>query len=81
MIESLKERNELLKADNIKMEKKLKEAEGSADIIAKADRFKTSVLEFFQSKYEYLDQKKKPATFAEYMPKALQKYFCKSDLE
>ena len=80
-IASLKERNELLKADNTKMEKKLKEAEGLADMIAKADRFKTSVLEFFQSKYEDLDQKKKPATFAEYMPKALHKYFCKSDLE
>ena len=80
-ISSLKERIELLKADNTKMEKKLKEAEGSADMIAKADRFKTSVLEFFQSKYEDLDQKKKPATFAEYMPKALHKYFCKSDLE
>jgi hypothetical protein len=46
-----------------------------------ADRFKTSVLEYFQIKYEDTEAKKRPDTFAEFMPKALHKYVVKSDLE
>ena len=51
-IASLKERNDYLKADNVKMDKKIKEAEKLAKEVEGADRFKTSVLEYFQNKYE-----------------------------
>ena len=46
-----------------------------------ADRFKNSVLEFFQNKYEDADHKKRPDTFSEFMPKSLQKYFTSQELE
>ena len=80
--ESLKVSNEVLKADNIKMEKKLKEAEKMAKAVDQAERFKNSVLEFFQNKYEDADNKKRPdTTVAEFMPKSLQKYFTSQELE
>ena len=78
---SLKESNDLLKADNTKMEKKIKEAEKMAKAVDQAERFKNSVLEFFQNKYEDADNKKKPDTFSEFMPKSLQKYFTTQELE
>ena len=78
---SLKTHNEMLKADNVKMEKKIKEAEKLAKEVEGADRFKTSVLEYFQIKYEDTEAKKKPDTFAEFMPKSLQKYFVKGELD
>ena len=78
---SLKTHNEMLKAENVKMEKRIKEAEKLAKEIEGADRFKTSVLEYFQIKYEDTDPKKRPDTFAEFMPKSLQKYFVKGELE
>ena len=78
---SLKESNSILKADNIKMEKKLKEAEKMAKAVDQAERFKNSVLEFFQNKYEDADNKKRPDTFSEFMPKSLQKYFTTDELK
>jgi len=78
---SLKESNDLLKADNTKMEKRLKELEKLEKIEEKAERFRNSVFEFFQNKYEDLDEKTRPNTFTEFMPKSLQKYFTKTELE
>ena len=49
--------------------------------VDQADRFRNSVFEFFQNKYEDLDEKKRPNTFTEFMPKSLQKYFTKTELE
>ena len=46
-----------------------------------AGRFKTSVLEFFQNKYKDADNKKKPDTLSEFMPKSLQKYFTTDELK
>ena len=78
---SLKESNDLLKADNTKMEKRLKELEKLEKTVDQADRFRNSVFEFFQNKYEDLDEKKRPNTFTEFMPKSLQKYFTTQELE
>ena len=78
---SLKESNDLLKADNTKMEKKIKELEKLEKTVDQAERFKTSVLEYFQNKYEDLDEKKRPNTFAEFMPSSIRKYFTKTQLD
>ena len=78
---SLKESNALLKADNTKMEKRIKELEKMEKIADQAERFKNSVFEFFQNKYEDLAPTKRPDTFAEFMPKSLQKYFTSQELE
>ena len=50
-------------------------------MLFRSDRFKTSVLEYFQIKYEDTEAKKRPDTFAEFMPKSLQKYFVKGELD
>ena len=78
---SLKESNDLLKADNTKMEKKIKELEKMEKIADQAERFKNSVFEFFQNKYEDLDEKTRPNTFTEFMPSSIRKYFTKTELE
>ena len=78
---SLKESNAILKADNTDKAKKIKELEKLEKMQEKAERFKISVLEFFQIKYEDADNKKKPDTFSEFMPKSLQKYFTTQELE
>ena len=78
---SLKASNDLLKADNTKMEKRLKELEKLEKIADQADRCRNSVFEYFQNKYEDLDEKTRPNTFTEFMPKSLQKYFTKTELE
>ena len=41
---------------------------------------KNSVVEYFQNKYEDLNEKKKPDTLAEFMPSSLPKYFTTSEL-
>ena len=78
---SLKESNAILKADNTDKAKKIKELEKLEKIEEKAERFRNSVFEFFQNKYEDLDEKTRPNTFTEFMPKSLQKYFTKTELE
>ena len=77
---SLKESNGILKADNTDKAKKIKELEKLEKTEEKAERFKTSVLEYFQNKYEELNNKTKPETFSEFMPKSLQKYFTTGEL-
>ena len=71
----------MLKADNTKMDKRIKELEKLEKAVNQAERFKTSVLEFFQNKYEDADNKKRPDIFSEFMPKSLQKYFTAQELE
>ena len=77
---SLKESNDLLKADNTKMEKKIKELEKLEKTVDQADRLKNSVVEYFQNKYEDLNDKKKPDTLAAFMPSSLRKYFTTDEL-
>ena len=77
---SLKESNDLLKANNTKMEKKIKELEKLEKTVDQAERFKTSVLEYFQNKYEDANNKTKPDTLAEFVPSSLRKYFTTGEL-
>ena len=78
---SLKESNAILKADNTDKAKKIKELEKLEKIEEKAERFRNSVFEFFQNKYEDLDEKTRPNTFTEFMPSSIRKYFTKTELE
>ena len=77
---SLKESNAILKADNTDKAKKIKELEKLEKIEEKAERFKNSVLEYFQNKYEDANNKTKPDTLAEFMPSSLRKYFTTGEL-
>ena len=43
-------------------------------------QFKNSVFEFFQNKYEDLNDKKKPDTLAAFLPSSLRKYFTTGEL-
>ena len=78
---SLKESNAILKADNTDKAKKIKELEKLEKIEEQAKRFKNSVLEYFQNKYEDLAPTKRPETFSEFMPRSLQKYFTTGELQ
>lgn len=77
---SLKESNAILKADNTDKAKKIKELEKLEKIEEQAKRFKNSVLEYFQNKYEDANNKTKPDTLAEFMPSSLRKYFTTGEL-
>ena len=77
---SLKESNAILKADNTDKAKKIKELEKLEKIEEKAERFKISVLEYFQNKYEDANNKTKPDTLAAFMPSSLRKYFTTGEL-
>ena len=65
---SLKESNDLLKADNTKMDKRIKELEKLEKAVNQAERFKNSILEFFQNKYKDADNKKRPTPFPSSCP-------------